>query len=65
MERSIKTVTLEALVIGGTNALLFWLLNLIGLKINKLLILVLVGALIHVIFEYTGANKWWCKTTYN
>jgi hypothetical protein len=65
MERSIKTVTLEALVVGGTNALLFWLLNLIGLKINKLLILVLVGALIHVIFEYTGANKWWCKTTYN
>lgn len=65
MERSIKTVTLEALVIGATNALLFWLLNLIGLKINKLLILVLVGALIHVIFEYTGANKWWCETTYN
>jgi hypothetical protein len=65
MERSIKTVTLEALVIGATNALLFWLLNLIGLKINKLLLLVLVGALIHVIFEYTGANKWWCETTYN
>ena len=57
MERSIKTVTLEALVIGGTNALLFWLLNLIGLKINKLLILVLVGALIHVIFENGGVKQ--------
>jgi len=26
--------------------------------------LFITGVLIHVGFEYTGGNKWWCEQTY-
>jgi hypothetical protein len=55
---------IEAVVIGIMNLVLFELLKHSNIKISHNLMLVLCGALIHIIFEYTGGNKWWCTTTY-
>jgi hypothetical protein len=33
-------------------------------RFNIPLIPLIAGALIHIIFEYTGGNKWWCTQTY-
>ena len=64
MMRPIGVVLFEALVIGILNALLFVTLNQLREDINPIVVLVICGGLIHVLFEYTGANEWWCKTTY-
>lgn len=64
MTRQLTTVLFEALVIGILNALLFVTLNQLREDINPIVVLVICGGLIHVLFEYTGANEWWCKTTY-
>lgn len=63
MSRPVSTVMIESIVIGIMNATLFWSLSQLKL-IPKQLILVLCGALIHLIFEYTGGNEWWCRQTY-
>lgn len=62
--RTVSTVMLEALVIGIMNASLFWSLKQMNLDIKPHWLLVIVGALIHIVFEYSGTNKWWCKVTY-
>ena len=64
MNRSINTVLIEAVVIGVMNLALFQILKHSKIEIPHNLILILCGALIHLIFEYTGGNKWWCTTTY-
>jgi uncharacterized membrane protein len=64
MSRPISTVLIEAIVIGIMNATLFWSLNQIGFVIPKSVLLTICGALIHIIFEYTGGNEWWCRQTY-
>ena len=56
----IKTVLIEALIIGVMNMVLIMGLN----KLNIPMIPLIAGALIHIIFEYTGGNKWWCTQTY-
>jgi len=33
-------------------------------KLNVPMVALIAGALIHIIFEYTGGNKWWCTQTY-
>ena len=60
MIRPIKTVLIEALVIGVMNMVLIMGLN----KLNIPMIPLIAGALIHIIFEYPGGNKWWCTQTY-
>jgi hypothetical protein len=60
MIRPIKTVLIEALVIGIMNMVLIVGLN----RLNVPLVPLIAGALIHIIFEYTGGNKWWCTQTY-
>ena len=60
MIRPIKTVLSEALVIGIMNSILNMGLN----RLNVPLVPLIAGALIHIIFEYTGGNKWWCTETY-
>ena len=54
MIRPIKTVLIEALIIGVMNMVLIMGLN----KLNIPMIPLIAGALIHIIFEYTGGNKW-------
>lgn len=64
MQRQLTTVAFEALIIGIMNAALFYLLQKLDIKINTQTLLILCGALIHIIFEYSGGNEWWCRQTY-
>lgn len=54
MQRSIQTVMIEALIIGIMNATLFWGLKQFNFVIPQQWLLVICGALIHLIFEYSG-----------
>jgi hypothetical protein len=60
MYRPITTVLIESLVIGIMNFVLIMGLNRLGVPLVPLI----AGALIHIIFEYTGGNRWWCTQTY-
>lgn len=63
MARPVRNVLLESIIIGLANVTIFYgLKNIRSLDIFWLLFL--SGALIHIIFEYTGGNKWWCEQTY-
>lgn len=64
MSRSIYDVMLEALIIGIMNVVLIMGLNSLGSSYSPLAIHFLAGALIHILFEYSGGNKWWCEQTY-
>ena len=60
MTRPITTVLTEALIIGVMNIILIMGLD----KLKVPMVPLIAGALIHIIFEYTGGNKWWCTQTY-
>lgn len=64
MRRPVQTVMIEAVVIGVMNALLFYLLRMFKFIVPNHILLIICGALIHIIFEYTGGNEWWCRQTY-
>lgn len=64
MSRPIKTVLMESLIIGVMNAVLILGVSKLNLKVDTPIIHLIAGALIHIIFEYTGGNKWWCTQTY-
>ena len=64
MQRPVQTVMIEALVIGIMNAVLFHLLKMLKIVVPTHILLVLCGALIHIIFEFTGGILWWCRHTY-
>ena len=62
--RPITSVLMEALVIGIMNAALIYGINQMKFDIETPILHLVAGALIHIIFEYTGGNKWWCTQTY-
>jgi len=65
--RSVRTVGFEAIVIGIINYMIYWIITTVGPKLNTPLILVMCGALIHLLFEYSpvgNLNKWWCYNTF-
>lgn len=64
MMRSTSTVLVEALVIGIMNAVLIYAISTLNITLDTPVLHLLAGALIHIIFEYTGGNKWWCTQTY-
>ena len=64
MQRPVTTVLIEAIVIGIMNAVLYQLLKVTKIVIPTHILLMICGALIHIIFEYTGGNEWWCRQTY-
>jgi hypothetical protein len=64
MSRPVSNVLMEAIIIGIMNATLYWGLKQLKIVISTPMLLLICGALIHIIFEYTGGNAWWCKTTY-
>lgn len=61
--RPIQSVLTEAMIIGVMNLVFFMILTRL-FKLSTSLRLILVGALIHIVFEYSGGNEWWCKSTY-
>jgi hypothetical protein len=60
--REVSSVLIEGIVIGIMTVVLFLVLSLS--KMNHLFLLFVTGFLIHILFEYTGKNEWWCKKTY-
>jgi hypothetical protein len=60
MIRPITNVLIEAVIIGIMNVILIMGLD----RLNVPMVPLIAGALIHLIFEYTGGNKWWCTQTY-
>ena len=62
--RPVSTVLVESLVIGIMNAALIFGVGKMKLDIETPILHLIAGALIHIIFEYTGGNKWWCTQTY-
>ena len=64
MTRHVTTILMEALIIGIMNAALIFGVSKMNLNIETSILHLLTGALIHIIFEYTGGNKWWCTQTY-
>ena len=64
--RSIKDVLFEAIIIGIVLAALFYGISKIAGQ--SLWVLVLTGALVHLLFEYSpwgNINKKWCKVILN
>lgn len=64
MTRPVRTVLVESIIIGIMNAVLIFGIGKIKLDIQTPILHLIAGALIHIIFEYTGGNKWWCEQTY-
>ena len=64
MQRPLQIVLTEAIVIGIMNMILFYLLQMLKIGVPYHILLMICGALIHLIFEYTGGNQWWCRQTY-
>jgi hypothetical protein len=64
MTRPVTTVLVEALIIGIMNAALIFSIAKLNIKMDAPVLHLIAGALIHIIFEYTGGNKWWCTQTY-
>lgn len=62
--RPITITLVEALIIGVMNATLFMGITKLNLGLDLPLLHIITGSLIHLIFEYTGGNKWWCTQTY-
>ncbi len=64
MMRSTSTVLVEALIIGIMNAVLIYAISKLNITLDTPVLHLLAGALIHIIFKYTGGNRWWCTQTY-
>lgn len=54
MMRSTSTVLVEALVIGIMNAVLIYAISKLNITLDTPVLHLLAGALIHIIFEYSG-----------
>lgn len=63
MSRPIVNVAIESIIIGMMNVGIFYSLKYFT-KLDLVWLLFITGAMIHIIFEYTGGNKWWCTQTY-
>jgi hypothetical protein len=63
MPRPVVNVAIESIVIGMMNVGIFYSLKYFK-KLDLVWLLFITGAMIHIIFEYTGGNKWWCTQTY-
>jgi hypothetical protein len=64
MTRPLNTVLIEAIVIGVMNVSIIYGIKRLNTNIENYLLYLIAGALIHILFEYTGGNKWWCTQTY-
>jgi len=68
--RPIAAVLTEAVVVGLVLYVIFSLtvIVLTPLRLPKFFMVILSGALAHLIFEYGpfgNVNRWWCKKTFS
>ena len=63
MYRPVVNVAIESIIIGMMNVGIFYSLKYFT-NLDLVWLLFITGAMIHIIFEYTGGNKWWCTQTY-
>jgi hypothetical protein len=59
-----SSLLLEAVIVGVMTSTLFYSLQYMNTGLTNPWLLFFTGALIHIVFEFTGANEWWCKQTY-
>jgi hypothetical protein len=64
MTRPVNTVLIEAIVIGVMNVSIIYGIKRLNTNIENYLLYLIAGALIHILFEYSGGNRWWCTQTY-
>jgi len=62
--RPIKDILTEAIIIGIMNVALFYAISGLSKKFTTPFIALIAGMAIHIMFEYTGGNQWWCTQTY-
>jgi len=62
--RPIKDILTEAIIIGIMNVALFYAITGLSKKITTPVVALIAGMTIHIMFEYTGGNQWWCTQTY-
>ncbi len=61
--RPIQNILTEAIIIGILNFIIYMILKrYTDLSVNMKILL--GGTLIHILFEISGANELWCRTTY-
>jgi len=58
------TILQEALGVGLVLIVIYWLVNRLLLKYNIWIKLMVSGMLFHIIFEYTGINRWYVSNYY-
>jgi len=46
------------------NVALFYAISGVSNKISTPVAVLIAGMSIHILFEYTGGNQWWCTQTY-
>lgn len=54
---------IEATAVGLSLATFVWVIRLTDFKNcnNEFMFMFLVGVLMHLLFEFSGINKWYCK----
>lgn len=54
---------IEATVVGLSLATFVWVIRLTDFKNcnNEFIFMFSVGVLLHLLFEFSGINKWYCK----
>jgi len=62
--RPVKDILSEATIIGIMNVAIFYTISGVSNKISTPVAVLIAGMLIHILFEYTGGNQWWCTQTY-
>ena len=59
------SVIIEGFVVGlvvlATSIVFRWFLKMTTVKVHEYIIVILIGAVTHLLFEVAGFNKWYCK----
>ena len=55
-------LVIEAVVVGAALALALWLVSLLRLRWHPVVTGFVVGAGLHLVFEFTGMNRSYCST---
>lgn len=56
-----RSLILEAAVVGATLSFAFFISHALFPRLNHLALLFILGDALHLAFEYTGVNLWFCR----